>query len=56
MVELQLRGRDIVDEAVLRVRRQPLKAIVMAAGVGLTVGVVAAWITARLAQRPTRDC
>jgi ElaB/YqjD/DUF883 family membrane-anchored ribosome-binding protein len=33
------------------VKRQPLKAIAMAAGVGLMVGIAAAWITRRFRQQ-----
>jgi hypothetical protein len=33
------------------VKRQPLKAIVIAAGVGLLVGMAAAWITGRFSQQ-----
>src|SRR5688572_3042392 len=38
---------DIKDEGVHYVKRHPLKAITMAAAVGLMVGVAAAWITRR---------
>jgi ElaB/YqjD/DUF883 family membrane-anchored ribosome-binding protein len=38
---------DIKDESVHYVKRQPLKAMAMAAGVGLMVGMAAAWITGR---------
>jgi ElaB/YqjD/DUF883 family membrane-anchored ribosome-binding protein len=41
------RLEDIKDEGVHYVKRQPLKAIAMAAAVGLMVGVAAAWITRR---------
>ncbi len=42
---------DIKDEGVHYVKRQPLKAIAMAAGVGLMVGMAAAWITGRFSQQ-----
>jgi ElaB/YqjD/DUF883 family membrane-anchored ribosome-binding protein len=45
------RLEDIKDEGVHYVKRQPLKAIAMAAGVGLMVGIAAAWITGRLRQQ-----
>jgi ElaB/YqjD/DUF883 family membrane-anchored ribosome-binding protein len=41
------RLEDIKDESVHYVKRQPLKAMAMAAGAGLMVGMAAAWITAR---------
>jgi ElaB/YqjD/DUF883 family membrane-anchored ribosome-binding protein len=41
------RLEDIKDESVHYVKRQPLKAMAMAAGVGVMVGMAAAWITAR---------
>jgi ElaB/YqjD/DUF883 family membrane-anchored ribosome-binding protein len=45
------RLEDIKDEGVHYVKRQPLKAIAMAAGVGLMVGIAAAWITRRFRQQ-----
>jgi ElaB/YqjD/DUF883 family membrane-anchored ribosome-binding protein len=45
------RLEDIKDEGVHYVKRQPLKAIAMAAGIGLMVGIAAAWITGRLRQQ-----
>ena len=42
---------DIKDEGVHYVKRQPLKAIAMAAGAGLMVGMAAAWITGRFRQQ-----
>lgn len=42
---------DIKDEGVHYVKRQPLKAIAMAAAVGLMVGMAAAWITGRFRQQ-----
>jgi ElaB/YqjD/DUF883 family membrane-anchored ribosome-binding protein len=47
------RLEDIKDESVHYVKRQPLKAIAMAAGVGLMVGMAAAWITSRFRQQRT---
>jgi ElaB/YqjD/DUF883 family membrane-anchored ribosome-binding protein len=47
------RLEDIKDEGVHYVKRQPLKAIAMAAGVGLMVGMAAAWITGRFRQQRT---
>ena len=45
------RLEDIKDEGVHYVKRQPLKAIAMAVGVGLMVGMAAAWITGRFRQQ-----
>ena len=45
------RLEDIKDEGVHYVKRQPLKAIAMAVGVGLMVGMATAWITGRLRQQ-----
>ena len=45
------RLEDIKDEGVHYVKRQPLKAIAMAAGLGLIVGMAAAWITGRFRQQ-----
>lgn len=45
------RLEDIKDESVHYVKRQPLKAIAMAAGVGLMVGVAAAWIIGHFRQQ-----
>jgi ElaB/YqjD/DUF883 family membrane-anchored ribosome-binding protein len=39
------RLEDIKDESVHYVKRQPLKAMAMAAGAGLMIGLAAAWIT-----------
>lgn len=41
------RLEDIKDEGVHYVKRQPLKAIAMAAGIGLMVGMAAGWICGR---------
>ena len=45
------RLEDIKDEGIHYVKRQPLKAIAMAVGVGLMVGMAAAWITGRFRQQ-----
>jgi ElaB/YqjD/DUF883 family membrane-anchored ribosome-binding protein len=45
------RLEDIKDEGVHYVTRQPLKAVAMAAVIGLTVGMAAVWVTGRLRQR-----
>jgi ElaB/YqjD/DUF883 family membrane-anchored ribosome-binding protein len=50
------RLEDIKDEGVHYVKRQPLKAIAMAAGVGLMVGMAAAWITGRFRQQRAGRC
>jgi ElaB/YqjD/DUF883 family membrane-anchored ribosome-binding protein len=50
------RLEDIKDEGVHYVKRQPLKAIAMAAGAGLMVGMAAAWITGRFRQQRTGKC
>jgi ElaB/YqjD/DUF883 family membrane-anchored ribosome-binding protein len=43
VVELE----DLQDEAVHRVRRQPLRAVGIAVGVGLVVGLAVGWISRR---------
>ena len=50
------RLEDIKDEGVHYVKRQPLKAIAMAAAVGLMVGMAAAWITGRFRQQRAGKC
>jgi ElaB/YqjD/DUF883 family membrane-anchored ribosome-binding protein len=45
------RLEDIKDDGVHYVKRQPLKAIAIAAGVGLMVGMAAGWITGRFGQQ-----
>ena len=47
---------DIKNEGVHYVRRQPLKAIAMAAGAGLVVGMAAAWITGRFRHQRAGKC
>ena len=42
---------DFKDEAVHRAKRQPLKAVAIAAGAGLALGVAVGWIAGRLGQR-----
>jgi ElaB/YqjD/DUF883 family membrane-anchored ribosome-binding protein len=49
------RLEDFKDESIHNVKRQPLKAIAMAAGVGLMVGMAAAWITGRFRQQRTGE-
>jgi hypothetical protein len=46
------RGRFVM----FYVKRQPLKAIAIAAGAGLMVGMAAAWITGRFRQQRTGKC
>jgi ElaB/YqjD/DUF883 family membrane-anchored ribosome-binding protein len=38
------------------VKRQPLKAIAMAAGIGLMVGMAGAWIISRVRQQRAGKC
>jgi ElaB/YqjD/DUF883 family membrane-anchored ribosome-binding protein len=47
---------DIKDEGVHYVKRQPLKAIAMAAGIGLMVGMAGAWIISRVRQQRAGKC
>lgn len=42
---------DLKDEAVHRVKREPLKAVGIAVGVGLVFGMALGWIGGRFAQR-----
>jgi ElaB/YqjD/DUF883 family membrane-anchored ribosome-binding protein len=42
---------DLKDEAAVRVKRQPLVSVGIAAGVGLMVGVALGWMGGRFAQR-----
>jgi ElaB/YqjD/DUF883 family membrane-anchored ribosome-binding protein len=42
---------DLKDETAHAVKRQPFRAIAIAAGVGLLVGVVVGWIGDRFGQR-----
>jgi ElaB/YqjD/DUF883 family membrane-anchored ribosome-binding protein len=41
---------DLKDEAAYRVKRQPFKAVGIAAGVGLMLGVIVGWVGARSAK------
>jgi len=50
------RLEDIKDEGVHYVKRQPLKAIAIAAGTGLMVGMAAGWITGRFRRQQTGKC
>lgn len=45
------RLEDVKDESVHYVKRQPLKSIAIAAGVGLMVGIGAAWIAGQFRQQ-----
>ena len=42
---------DLKDDAVYAVKRQPLKSIAIAAGVGLAVGTIVGWYGARAGRR-----
>lgn len=44
------RLEDLKDEGVHYVKRQPVKAIALAAGVGLMIGLMTGWIGARLSS------
>jgi len=44
---------DIKDEAAYRVKRDPLKAVAIAAGAGLVLGLVIGWIGGRFGARPS---
>ena len=47
---------DLKDEAAYRVKRQPFKAVGIAVGVGLVLGVAVGWIGARFGKaKLTRD-
>ena len=50
------RLEDIKDQGVHYVKRQPLKAIAMAVGVGLMAGIAAAWIAGRFIRQRTGKC
>ena len=41
------RLEDVKDEAAYYVKRQPLRTMALAAGLGLVVGVIAGWIAGR---------
>lgn len=43
--------KDFKDESVHQVKRQPLKAISVAAGGGLVLGLVAGWMIVRFSSR-----
>jgi ElaB/YqjD/DUF883 family membrane-anchored ribosome-binding protein len=45
---------DLKHEAIHRVKRQPLRAIGLAAGVGLALGVAVGWIGGRLGRENQR--
>lgn len=42
---------DFRDEAAYRVKREPFKAVGIAAGIGLVLGVAVGWFGARVGQR-----
>jgi ElaB/YqjD/DUF883 family membrane-anchored ribosome-binding protein len=42
---------SLQDEAAYRVKREPIKAVAVAAGVGVVVGVVLSWIATTTARR-----
>ena len=47
---------DLKDEAAYRVKRQPFKAVAIAAGVGLVLGMAVGWIGGRFGiRKPTCD-
>jgi len=46
---------DLRDEAAYRVKRDPLKAVALAAGAGLVLGLVVGWAGGRLGARSTAD-
>jgi ElaB/YqjD/DUF883 family membrane-anchored ribosome-binding protein len=45
------RVRDLTDEAAYRVKREPFKAVGIAAGAGLLIGVVAGWMAIRAGRK-----
>ena len=46
---------DFRDEAAYRVKREPFKAVGIAAGIGLVLGVAVGWFGARVGQRKSTD-
>lgn len=50
------RLEDMKDEGVHYVKRQPLKAVAMAAGVGLMVGLVTGWIAGGFRRQQADKC
>jgi ElaB/YqjD/DUF883 family membrane-anchored ribosome-binding protein len=50
------RLEDIKDEGVHYVKRQPLKAMAMAGGVGLMVGLAAGWVAGRFKRQHAGKC
>jgi ElaB/YqjD/DUF883 family membrane-anchored ribosome-binding protein len=48
---VQRRIDDLKDEAVHRVKRQPIKAVGIAAAAGLFIGVALGWMGSRCARR-----
>ena len=47
--------QDVKDEAVYYVKREPVKAIGIAAGLCLTTGLLVGWIAGRTGRRRVRD-
>jgi ElaB/YqjD/DUF883 family membrane-anchored ribosome-binding protein len=45
------RLQDVRDDAAYRVKREPIKAVAVAAGVGVVFGVVLSWIASRTARK-----
>jgi ElaB/YqjD/DUF883 family membrane-anchored ribosome-binding protein len=45
------RLQDFRDQAAWRVKREPLKAVAIAAGAGVVFGVVLSWVAGRTARR-----
>jgi ElaB/YqjD/DUF883 family membrane-anchored ribosome-binding protein len=46
---------DFRDETAYRVKREPFKAVGLAAGVGLVLGIAAGWFAARVGQRKSTN-
>jgi ElaB/YqjD/DUF883 family membrane-anchored ribosome-binding protein len=49
------RLEDIKDEGIHRVKREPLKSIALATGVGLIVGLTTGWVVARFSSERFRN-
>lgn len=45
------RAEDLKDEAIHQVKRQPVKAVAIAAATGLAVGTIVGWIGGRLGRK-----
>jgi hypothetical protein len=48
---VERRVEDLTDEAIHRVKRQPVRAVAGAFGIGLAVGAIVGWVTGRLERR-----